>query len=1283
MLKDQFFLARKLTSKNLKDKKTKVDAILASVEKTIDKSMQRVASRASAVPIITYPPELPVTERREDIKTLIKNNQVVILSGETGSGKTTQIPKICLELGLGVKGLIGHTQPRRIAARTVANRIAEELKTTIGQSVGFKVRFSDHVSELTHVKLMTDGILLAEIQSDRYLLQYEVIIIDEAHERSLNIDFILGYLKLILKKRPDLKVIVTSATIDTEKFSKHFNGAPVVEVTGRTFPVDILYHPLMKDGADEEKDDEVNLQTAISDAIFELNRLQAGDTLVFLPGEREIRETAEYLRKHHPPHTEILPLFSRLSVKDQEKIFKPHRGNRIIIATNVAETSLTVPGIRYVVDSGLARMSRYSIRNRIQRLPIEAISQAAANQRAGRCGRVASGTCIRLYSEEDFISRPEFTDPEILRVNLASVILQMLTMQIGDIFDYPFLNKPERKHVNDGLKLLQELGAVTESQSVTDAGRKLAKLPVDPRLGKMLIEAEKENSLKEVLVIVAFLSIQDPRERPFEAQQKSDEFHRRFADNKSDFSAVLKLWEYTQDQSRHLSQNKFRKLCKKEFLSYMRIREWKDIILQLKTSLADLKMKVREGDADYAAIHRPLLSGLLSNIGFKAEDNEFQGTRQKKFFVFPGSHVQKKPPKWLMASEIVETRRNFGRNVAKIEPEWISSLAEHIVKRNYFEPHWQKNSGQVSAYEKTTLYGLTIISKKRVNYGAIDPKESREIFIRKALVEGELKRQPDFLKYNLALVNDIELLEHKSRRPDILVSDEEMYAFYEEMIPEGVYSEPGFNAFIKKQDKNFLDKIKFSEAQLIRDSADHVSEANYPESMLIDGFRFFIKYSFNPGGEGDGVNVIVPIGVLSQMQSWWFEWLVSGMLNEKITALIKSLPKSLRRHFVPVPDYAKAFVQSQVPYQKPLLDALCHRLFEMTGVKVQKEDFDVSKLSTHLLVNYEVVDEKGKKITSGHDLKSLQREYAEMSSQAFVEIPDEGLKAEEVTAWDFGDLPDSKVIESAHGSFTAYPALVSAKAKGKQNGGLSLKYFSTLVEAEAEMPKGLLSLVKMTMPAEVKALEKNLASIDKICLLYTKIGGCNELKLELVDFILRAVFLEDWKNIRTKVQFDLCLNDNVASLGAASNKISKMFLETLQNLQKSKKLLKKNSSPFYLESLSDVNEQLSSLVYRGFLADIDHKILSHFPRYINAVIRRLEKLPTDHLGDRKHMLEIKKYWTKYKDQKNHAGESDALTAYRWMIEEFRVSLYSQSLKTAIPVSSKRLDTFFREFFSGN
>ncbi|HFE38903.1 MAG TPA: ATP-dependent RNA helicase HrpA, partial [Gammaproteobacteria bacterium] len=884
MIKDRFLLSRELSSyrKAPALNQKKLELFTGRVNKSIELAKQRL----QCLPEISYPEELPVVEKRHEIKKLIQDNQVLILSGETGSGKTTQIPKICLELGLGVKGLIGHTQPRRIAARSVATRIATELKTEIGGCVGFKVRFSDHVSPLSHIKLMTDGILLAEIQSDRYLLQYEVLIIDEAHERSLNIDFILGYLKTILKKRPDLKIIVTSATIDTKKFSQHFSNAPIIEVTGRTFPVQVLYHPL------DQREDEPSLVKAISEAIFELNRQQAGDTLVFLPGEREIREAAEYLRKHHPPHTEILPLYSRLTVKEQQRVFSSHAGRRVVLATNVAETSLTVPGIRYVIDAGLVRMSRYSIRSRIQRLPIEPVSQAAANQRAGRCGRVSAGTCIRLYSEADFINRPLFTDPEILRVNLAGVILQMKMLKIGDVFEFPFINMPEKKYINDGIKLLEELGAIDAHKNITETGKIMGRFSVDPRLGRMLVEANREGSLAEVLIITAFLTIQDPRERPFDAQQKADACHTRFEDTTSDFLSILKLWAYYQEQSRHLTQNKFRKLCKKEFLSYLRLREWKDILTQLKNAVADAGLKANPEAAGYEQIHRALLSGLLSNIGFRQDDSLFQGAKQKKFSIFPGSNLKKKPPKWVMAAEIVETNKNFARHVAKINPEWIVNLAKHLLNRHYFDPHWQKNAEQVGAFEKISLYGITIIPKQRINYGPIDPQTSRTLFIRHALIYGEMKQQAPFLKHNLKKIQAIESMEHKSRRQDILVSEDEIFDFYDKQLPEKLYSGHDFRKWYRAAQKNNQKLLMLEEKNLIRESASQINALTHPDTLAVKGFQFKLIYYFHPGSENDGVSVRIPVGVLSQVEAHWFEWLLPGLLREKIIALIKSLPKS-------------------------------------------------------------------------------------------------------------------------------------------------------------------------------------------------------------------------------------------------------------------------------------------------------------------------------------------------------------------------------------------------------
>ncbi len=1248
MIKDQFLLAKKS---------------IAMPEK-IQQSIELVERRRQCIPVINYPAELPVVEKREEIKQLIKKNQVLILSGETGSGKTTQLPKICLELGLGVKGFIGHTQPRRIAARTVAMRIAEELKTEIGASVGFKVRFSDQVSSLTHIKLMTDGILLAEIQHDRFLLKYEVLIIDEAHERSLNIDFILGYLKIILKKRRDLKLIITSATIDTEKFSKHFDDAPVLEISGRTYPVDVLYHP-----PDPTAEDH-SLPKSISDAIFELNRQQRGDTLVFLAGEREIRETAEYLRKHHPPHTEILPLYSRLTVKEQQRVFSSHIGQRVVLATNVAETSLTVPGIRYVVDPGLARISRYSIRSRIQRLPIEPVSQAAASQRSGRCGRVSAGVCIRLYSEEDYINRPLFTDPEILRVNLAAVILQMKILKIGNVFEFPFINMPERKYINDGIKLLNELGAINENQEINDIGRAIGKFSVDPRMGRMLVEANREGSLSEVLIIAAFLTIQDPRERPFEAQQKADVFHVRFEDKQSDFLSILKLWRYYQEQAKHLSQNKLRRLCKTEFLSYLRLREWKDILSQLKKSAADLAYRPNKEPADYDKIHRALLSGLLSNIGFRQEGSEFQGTKQKKFHVFPGSNLKKKPPKWLMAAEIVETHKNFARNAAKIDPEWIVASAGHLLNRHYFDPHWQKNGEQVSAFEKISLYGITIIPKRRMNYGPIDPKESRVLFIRHALIYGEMKGKEQFLVDNLDKMQIIESMEHKSRRQDILISEEEIFEFYDKQIPETIYSGHAFRKWYKKEKQNNTALLQFDKAYLIREAAIQVDEITHPDFLSLRGFQFKLVYHFQPGTENDGVTALIPLSVLAQVEPHWFEWLFPGLLQEKMVALLKTLPKSLRRNFVPVPDYAKVLLNDLTIHEQPLLNAIAEKLRDMSGLTLNTDDFDVSKLASHLFFNFELIDETGKVIDQGRDLKAMQLNYAGKAKKAFQQSPVDTLKRENITTWNFGVLTDSEEIRTDHGVFQSYPALVD------ELDSVSLQYLPTKKEADAMMPNGLLRLIKLNLGSSLSYLQKNLPNIDKICLFAAPIANTHELKNELLDFILKEVFVTEGLGIYDQAGFDHVLATGQKTLMSSAKDICHDVLQTFQLFHECRKKIKKMSSPVLLENYADINEHMNHLVYRHFLKDVSVGNLRHFPRYLKGVLRRIDKMTANSANDRKHMLEMKSYWAKY-HKLNSSHNMVELLRLRWMLEEYRVSLFAQELKTAYPISAKRLNVQFQ------
>ncbi|PRL07164.1 ATP-dependent RNA helicase HrpB, partial [Haemophilus influenzae] len=865
-------------------------AVAAEIQQQIEQARLRVEQRKSAVqnPIV-FPESLPVSQRKVEIQKLLSEHQVIVVAGETGSGKTTQLPKMCLELAFGNLGMIGHTQPRRIAARSVAARIAEELQTELGDLVGYKVRFNDQISDDTQIKLMTDGILLAEIQNDRFLNQYSCLIIDEAHERSLNNDFILGYLKQLLPRRRDLKLIITSATIDVERFSKHFNNAPIIEVSGRTYPVEVRYRPVV------EEDDQDQLQ-GILNAVDELQAEGRGDILIFMNGEREIRDTAEALQKQNLKHTEILPLFARLSAQEQNKIFHPSGLNRIVLATNVAETSLTVPGIKYVIDPGTARISRYSYRTKVQRLPIEPISQASANQRKGRCGRVSEGICIRLYSEEDFNSRPEFTDPEILRTNLASVILQMTALGLDDIEAFPFVDAPDKRHIQDGVKLLEELGAFEtvqtksgEKRLLTRVGRQLAQLPVDPRLAKMILSAVNFGCVYEMMIIVSALSIQDPRERPQEKQQASNEKHRRFADKKSDFLAFLNLWRYLQEQQKALSKNQFRRQCQKDFLNYLRIREWQDIYHQIRLTVREMGLPINSEKAEYQQIHTALLSGLLSHIGLKeAEKKQYLGARNAHFAIFPNSVLFKKQPKWVMAAELVETSKLWGRMVAEIEPEWIEPLAEHLIKKSYSEPCWSKSRGAVIADEKVTLYGVPIVAARPVNYGAIDPTVSREIFIQSALVEGDWNTKHKFFKENQRLVREVEELEHKSRRRDILVDDRTLFEFYDQRIGTEVVSQKHFDTWWKKAQQKDPELLNFERSFLINDDAEQVSKLDFPNFWHQGNLKLKLTYQFEPGTDADGVTVHIPLPLLNQVEMTGFDWQIPGLREELVIALIKS-----------------------------------------------------------------------------------------------------------------------------------------------------------------------------------------------------------------------------------------------------------------------------------------------------------------------------------------------------------------------------------------------------------
>ena len=1035
-------------------------AVADEIQQQIEQARLRVENRKSAVqnPIV-FPESLPVSQRKAEIEKLLSEHQVIVVAGETGSGKTTQLPKMCLELGLGNLGTIGHTQPRRIAARSVAARIAEELQTELGDLVGYKVRFNDQISDNTQIKLMTDGILLAEIQTDRFLNQYSCLIIDEAHERSLNNDFILGYLKQLLPRRPDLKVIITSATIDVERFSKHFNNAPIIEVSGRTYPVEVRYRPVA------EEDDQDQLQ-GILNAVDELQAEGRGDILIFMNGEREIRDTAEALQKQNLKHTEILPLFARLSAQEQNKIFHPSGLNRIVLATNVAETSLTVPGIKYVIDPGTARISRYSYRTKVQRLPIEPISQASANQRKGRCGRVSEGICIRLYSEEDFNNRPEFTDPEILRTNLASVILQMTALGLDDIEAFPFVDAPDKRHIQDGVKLLEELGAFEtvqtksgEKRRLTTIGRQLAQLPVDPRLAKMLLSAVDFGSVYEVMIIVSALSIQDPRERPTEKQQASDEKHRRFADKKSDFLAFLNLWNYLQEQQKELTKNQFRRQCQKDFLNYLRIREWQDIYQQIRLAVREMGLPINSEKAEYQQIHTALLSGLLSHIGLKeAEKQQYLGARNAHFAIFPNSVLFKKQPKWVMAAELVETSKLWGRMVAEIEAEWIEPLAEHLTKKSYSEPRWSKSRGAVVADEKVSLYGVPIIAARAVNYGAIDPTVSRDIFIQSALVEGDWNTKHKFFKQNQQLIREVEELEHKSRRRDILVDERTLFEFYDQRIGTEVVSQKHFDTWWKKAEKQDPELLNFERSFLINDDAEQVSKLDFPNFWHQGNLKLKLTYQFEPGTDADGVTVHIPLPLLNQVEMTGFDWQIPGLREELVIALIKSLPKSYRRNFVPAPNYAQAFLGCAVPLEKPLLDTLIYELRRMTGVTVEAEHWNWEQIPSHLKMTFRVVDENGKKIAESMNLDELKFSLKDRVQESISAVADDGIEQSGLHIWSFAELPQCYEQKQRGFSVKAFPAIVDEKD------AVGIKLFETEFEQAVAMQQGLRRLLLLNVP---------------------------------------------------------------------------------------------------------------------------------------------------------------------------------------------------------------------------
>ncbi|WP_375480886.1 ATP-dependent RNA helicase HrpA [uncultured Jatrophihabitans sp.] len=1262
------------------------DTKLQRIAEQITRGEALVATRKAAVPTVTYP-DLPVSARREDIAAAIREHQVVIVAGETGSGKTTQLPKICLELGRGVRGTIGHTQPRRLAARTVGQRIADELHTELGDAVGYTVRFTDQASDRTLIKLMTDGILLAEMQRDRLLQRYDTLIIDEAHERSLNIDFLLGYLRELMPRRPDLKIVLTSATIEPERFAAHFGGAPIVEVSGRTFPVEIRYRPLEQpvapaddDDADDPDHDVVRTETrdpteAIVDAVRELEHEAPGDVLVFLSGEREIRDTAEALSDL--PNTEVLPLYARLSTAEQQKVFQSHTGRRVVLATNVAETSLTVPGIRYVVDPGTARISRYSRRTKVQRLPIEPISQASAAQRAGRCGRVADGIAIRLYSEQDFEARPRYTEPEILRTNLASVILQMAALNLGDIAQFPFLDPPDRRSIRDGVALLQELGAFDADGGLTDVGRRLAQLPLDPRVGRMILAAHDEGCVREVLVIAAALSIPDPRERPTDREDAARAKHARFADEHSDFVSFVNLWNYVRSQRRDLSGNQFRRMCREEFLHYLRVREWQDLVGQLRTIARGLDIVENDEPADEKRVHAALLAGLLGHVGLRESDSrdsgppsrasrDFVGARNTRFVLAPGSTLSKKPPRWIVVADLVETSRLFGRIAARIEPETVERVAGPLVQRTYSEPHWDARRGAAMAYERVTLYGLPLVARRRVGYATVDPVESRELFLRHALVEGDWQTRHHFVRDNAVLRAELEEVEERARRRDLLVGDDELYAFFDARLPADVVSQRHFDAWWKGQRHRTPGLLTLTRDDLLRtEDADAVG----PDVWQAGDLALPVTYRFEPGADDDGVTVHVPVDVLARLGGDEFAWQVPALREELVTALIRSLPKDLRRNFVPVPDTARAVLADLDPGQEPLLVGLQRELQRRTGVLVPLDAFDTERLPSHLRMSFVVEDASGAEVARGKDLAALQEQLAAPVRAAVADAIGGELERDGLTTWpaDLAELP--QVVERRSGEHVVrgYPALVERGAT------VGVRVFATAAEQRAAARAGQRRLLRLTTPSPVKAVERTIATRARLVLGSNPDGSLAALLDDCADAAVDVLAPEP---VWTRDAFEGLRTEVAQQLVTRTASVVRDVEQVLAAAHEVRLALPADPPRSQADAVEDVRQQFRELLPTGFVARAGAGRLRDLTRYLTAIARRLELLPRDVDTDRARMARVHTVRDAYDElvralpPVRSAGQD--VRDIAWQLEELRVSLWAQQLGTPRPISEKRI-----------
>lgn len=1284
--KDRFRFHRSLqvVEQRLAQKKP-VDRDWARLCEAVEQSMAAVETRRNGLPEWQYP-DLPVSARSDEIVQAIQQHQVVIIAGETGSGKTTQIPKMCLQAGLGVSGYIGHTQPRRLAARTVAQRIADELQTTIGDKVGYKIRFQDQVSEHSHIKLMTDGMLLAEVSQDRFLNQYDAIIIDEAHERTLNIDFLLGFLKQLLPKRPDLKVIITSATIDHWRFSRYFSDAPVIEVSGRTYPVEILYRPLDEEqgeGEDAVSDDEGKIETGILKALEEIHRLERahpnpsrpGDVLVFLAGERDIRQVAERLRRHGPQHLEILPLYSRLSNAEQNRVFQPQGKRRVVLSTNVAETSITVPNIGYVIDPGIARISRYSYRTKVQRLPIEPVSQASANQRAGRCGRVAEGICIRLYSEQDFSDRPEYTEPEILRTNLASVILQMQGLKLGEVSRFPFVDPPDQRLVNDGYRLLEELGAVDKKRAITPLGFDLLKFPVDPRVARMLVAARDQGCLQELLIIASGLSVQEPWQRPHDRQGAADEALKRFQHEESDFLTFVNIWQQCEQQKTDLTNSRYRRWLLEQFLSYLRMREWQDVYRQLKQVVHQLGWLENGEPASYESIHKAILAGLLSHVATKDDQKGYTAARNRAMNIFPGSTLIQRKPKWIVCAEIVETQKVYGRTVARIEPDWVEWVGEAQLKRTYFEPHWEKKQACTVAYEQTSLFGLVINPRKRVNYSNIDPLRCRELFIQHALVLHEYDTRAPFARHNQQLIEELEYLEQKSRRRDILIDDLTLFGLFDAVVPAQVVNGKSFESWRKQAERQNPKCLFLAREQLVKSDTDSITQWEFPDQVQVDGGSIEIDYQFEPGKKQDGLNIVVPVTLINQIEEEKLEWLVPGLEKEKCVALIKSLPKTLRKHFVPAPDFADAFLNSNPSRERSLKVQLANFLRDKKRVDLSDQSWDESTLPLHLMANLKVLDQKGKVLSEGRDIRQIKLSLQGEFQQSLRQLTQNSVSEESFDHWAFDSIPEIFEVKQAGALVKAYPALAV-----KEN-GVALQLFDTRFAAQIAMEQGLLRLCLLALPQQVRYLKKQHGLPESVALKFAPFGDRKRLIEGLVDMAFFRAFVADQPAVRTEQAFEQRLQSGKSQLVLAASDIGKLIAAILEGHHQVISMLAKDKSPAKAATRQDIKGQLQQLFPDDWLHRISYSALLNYPRYLEAMVIRWQRLQGKIDRDQQLIDELALLWQQYQNRYNkHCKEGildEALESWRWALEEYRVSLFAQGVKTPYPVSYKRLQKMWQ------